>query len=94
MVDSAKPLKLTLESLEPNGTLSREATSEGDFPRIQEWFEDHEAGYVIYFLDPPSDEYIFISFVPETTKVHSSQIPVTADERSAQRCCTLPVGAH
>lgn len=74
MVDSAKLLKLTLESLEPNGTLSREATAETDFPRIREWFEDHEAGYVIYFLDPPSDEYIFISFVPDITNVHSSQL--------------------
>jgi hypothetical protein len=72
-VDSTKSLKLTLESLKPNGTLSREETAETDFPRIQAWFEDTEAGYVIYFLDPPSDEYIFISFVPETTNVRSFQ---------------------
>ena len=57
------------ESLEPNGTLDRKASAEEDFPQLREWFEDTEAGYIIYFLDTPSDSYFFISYVPETSNV-------------------------
>jgi len=57
------------ESLEPNGTFDRKASAEEDFPQVREWFEDTEAGYIIYFLDTPSDSYFFISYVPDTSNV-------------------------
>src|SRR6202035_6029482 len=44
---------LTIESLEPNGTIDRTATAEEDFSQLQEWCKDNEAVYVIYFLDSP-----------------------------------------
>jgi len=72
MVSTPTTPVLIIESLEPNGTLSPEGTVKEDFSRLQDWFEDTEAGYAIYFLDSPSDEYIFISFVPDTTNVPPS----------------------
>jgi hypothetical protein len=60
---------LTIESLEPNGTIDRTSTAEEDFSQLQEWCKDNEAGYIIYFLDSPSDNYFFISYVPDNTNV-------------------------
>jgi hypothetical protein len=57
------------DSLEPNGTLVRSGTAEDDFEELKQWFKDDEAGYVIYFLDSPHGNYIFISLVPDATTV-------------------------
>ena len=58
-----------IESLEPNGTLERSSTEQEDFSQLQEWLPDNEASYTIYFLDTPPENYIFISYVPDTSNV-------------------------
>ena len=63
-----------LESLEPNGTLDRVGTEQEDFSLLHEWLLDNEASYTIYFLDTPLENYIFISYVPDTSNV-TSPIP-------------------
>ena len=60
-----------LESLEPNGTLESSSTDQEDFSQLQEWLPDNEASYTIYFLDNPPENYLFISYVPDSSNVPS-----------------------
>jgi len=36
---------------------------------LENWFQENEAAYAIYFLDNSEGSYIFISYVPDNTDV-------------------------